>query len=370
MKTTSVNGVRYYHDWENAEGGIVMVQPKTTKRYHELITQQPKSEEYGVFFAFDKEQLEQGRQSLIRRGFMKEGDKICFTDMGMYGTKEEIKRYFAFYDERDRIIKEECDPQEVYFYEWNNHECMISGDDDEALKGIIRIFGAEVAHKIYRLYACTPTNILAPLTERDRHLKEFDHELSMLERLAFDCEGFFSEGDCRYHRPDCLWAKNVHGQVAELRKLYAKLPEDIQDASCVSSNEIEDYARRFAEWSVLEFAKAEYNPVPATPYDVYHGLEIELDKRLYYKDEDGNWQTPHTIWFSNDTRRCQEDERLVHGRAFTSYMGKKGIILTRVYCTNYHTLNYEPYRNSDLCDVTAKYDPSPLHCRLFDFYHE
>ena len=370
-KTKTTNGVEFYQDWEHSDGGIVMVNAKTIKRYKALRSEHPDGDKYGVFFAFGEEQFEKGRQSLIRRGYIKDGDKVCAAGMGMYGTKPEIGRYLAFYAERSKEVKAECNPQEVYFYEWNNHECMISMDDDEALKCVIDTFGKEVAHTIERLYPGTPINILAPLTTRDEHLKQFDHELMMLGRLSFDCHGFFSERDCRYHRPDLLWAGNIKGQIAEMRKLYQQLPDDIKDASCMTKDEIEDYARRMTECADEYFSKPEFNPVPATPRQNYEGLEVPLGYHsLWYKDDDGHWQHPNHVWFSADLRRFHQDETATAGRAFTTYLGKKGTTLTRVYIDTDHSLSWEPYTLPHLCDVTAKYEHEPRNRRLYDFHHE
>ena len=49
------------------------------------------------------------------------------------------------------IMREECDPQEVYVFEYNDHECCLSGDDYWPW-GIVRgIFGNEAASKIKRV---------------------------------------------------------------------------------------------------------------------------------------------------------------------------------------------------------------------------
>lgn len=142
----------------------------------------------------------------------------------------------------------ETGPQELYRRELYNYECMVSGDDEPALMRVVDEFGAEAAHTISRVYVCTPTNVLAPLTERDRHLGEHRHTMMMLGRLKFDLHGFFNSGDCRYHRPECLWSGNVEGQIAEMRKLYGRLPDDIRDESPMTETEIEDYARRLMEY--------------------------------------------------------------------------------------------------------------------------
>lgn len=43
----------------------------------------------------------------------------------------------------------ECDPQEVYFYEYNNHECQYH-DDTHAYAIIVDIFGEDIAKQIKR----------------------------------------------------------------------------------------------------------------------------------------------------------------------------------------------------------------------------
>ena len=369
METKTVNGVTYYRDWDKSEGGIRMVSPKTIGRYLELKSERPKSENYGIFFAFNNEQFEEGRKRLIDKGYLKDGETLCSAGAGTYGTKTEIDRFMKFYEEREAVMKKECNPQEVYFYEWNDHECMFGGDD-AAMKIVISVFGKKAAHTIHRVCADTPTNILAPLTKRDKHLGEYEHELMMLGRLSFDCRGFFSEGDCRHYRPDCLWGGSVKRQVEEMRKLYSMLPDDIKDASFMTEQDIEDYASRFEAWADEEFSKPQYDPVERTPYEQYHDLQIILRENLWYKDDEGKWQHPSHVWFSGDTRRCHQDARCVNGRAYTSYLGKNGTSLARVHVTASDSLAFVPYTRKDLCDVTARFDSAPLKYRLYDFHRE
>lgn len=85
--------------------------------------------------------------------------KICHNQCLLAPTQ-----YIATYDERAKQIPKECDPQEVYFYEWNNHETMYSWDGDyEAIKIILEYFGMEAAMSITRIDACD----LNKLIERD-----------------------------------------------------------------------------------------------------------------------------------------------------------------------------------------------------------
>lgn len=366
METMTANGVQYEH---TDTGGIRMLNAKTIDRYHELRNEQPDTDKYGVFFAFTEKDLIEGRQRLIDKGYMKEGEKVKRAGMGLYGTSEEIHRYLAFYDERAKKITEECNPQEVYFYECNNHECMLTHDDDQVVKIIAEYFGKEAAHKIVRHYGGTPTNILVPLTERDEHLQQHQHTMMMLERLAFDCHGFFNEHDCRYHRPDCLWAGCVKGQMSELRKLYHQLPDDIKDESPISREAIENYGVWFEAWANEEFSKAEYDPKPRTRREDLPE-EIKLYDSLYYKDDDGHLQQPDHVWFSCDTRRWHQDERRGAGRAMTSYLGKNGTTLATVYVLGDRLV---PYERKDLCDVSCKYErkfQQGYLARLYDFYYE
>ena len=77
------------------------------------------------------------------------------TSMSVYryfGTKDGLAAFFKFYDDSRAAIPKECDPQEVYFYEYNNHECMIAWDGDkEAYDLIVGYWGEEVAKTIERL---------------------------------------------------------------------------------------------------------------------------------------------------------------------------------------------------------------------------
>lgn len=363
----TANGVKYYRDWDNSEGGIRMVAPKTIKLYYELRSEHPDTDHYGVFYAFSGKQFEEGRKRLIEKGYLKESEKVCDAGYGLYGTRSEIDHYLDFYRERTEKVKTECNPQEVYFYEWNNHECMFT-DDDEALKCIIDTFGKEVAHTIHRVMEGTPTNVLAPLTERDEHLGQYEHTLIMLSRMKFDMGGFFNEGmDCRRRRPDCLWGCCVQREIQEMRDLYRKLPDDIKDASCMTWEEIDDYCRRLEEWATEEFAKEEYDPVPRTRREDLPE-EILLDDSLYYRDDDGKLQKPDHIWFSNDTRRLHQDERCVHGKAMTSYLGEHGTTLTGVFY--YRDLTRVPFRRDDLCDVSCRVVKDRWQTKLTGFYYE
>jgi hypothetical protein len=117
-----------------------------TTRYIELRNIHPELVE--CFFAFSKTQFAEGKARMIP-----EGSKIYDGGAGLYGTKEGIKKLHADYDAISKRIGEECDPQEVYDCEFNNHECGYTCDDTEAMKYIIAYFGIEKAKGVARKYA-------------------------------------------------------------------------------------------------------------------------------------------------------------------------------------------------------------------------
>lgn len=101
-----------------------------------------------TFFAFSNEQFDQGMKEA---GI--EGKKIFSGGAGLYGTRAGIDKLMQFYEEREKRIAENCTPQEVYNYEFSNHECDYVGDDTEAIDIVINYFGAERAREVKRRYA-------------------------------------------------------------------------------------------------------------------------------------------------------------------------------------------------------------------------
>lgn len=105
------------------------------------------------FFAFSNQQFAEGKKKM---GI--EDKKLYDGGHGLYGTREGIKKLFADYDAIDKEIAEKCDPQDVYDYEWNNHECSITNDDEDAINIVIRIFGKEIARTVKRRFAYSEIN--------------------------------------------------------------------------------------------------------------------------------------------------------------------------------------------------------------------
>lgn len=154
--TRTANGVTYYQDWEQ-EGHIVIIDPQTTALYHQLkYNDQPPAGDY--FWAFSQEQFDRA----IKDKHLEEANIVRVSGCGgLYGTSKAIADLEAYYVSVAKRIKNECNPQEVYFWEYNNHECMYSYEGDEsAIQLIIDYWGADVARTIVRIDGVKPIDEL------------------------------------------------------------------------------------------------------------------------------------------------------------------------------------------------------------------
>ena len=114
--------------------------------YQQIKNEQPILRD--CFFAFSDDQFNEG----IKKHNL-EGKKIYRGYGGLYGTKEGIDELMAFYDNLNTRIANECDPQEVYNYEFSNHECSYTCNDSEAMMIVISTFTEEQAKNVKRKYA-------------------------------------------------------------------------------------------------------------------------------------------------------------------------------------------------------------------------
>lgn len=101
--------------------------------YTELKNKQPELVE--CFFAFSNEQYAEG---IAKHNL--QGKKILRGFGGLFGTQEGIQKLYDDYDAISKEITAQCNPQEVYDYEFNNHECSYVCDDSEAMKIVISYF--------------------------------------------------------------------------------------------------------------------------------------------------------------------------------------------------------------------------------------
>lgn len=138
----------FTQDWDNNDGMITYSNDRTLKRYKELREEcyNVDMRKFDCFFAFSNEQFKQGLKTIRP---LKEGEKLVRIGGGGYATEDGASRLAEFYMSIDEKIKQECDPQEVYCYEFNNHECCIAYDGDlDAMRLVIDYFGEEAAKKI------------------------------------------------------------------------------------------------------------------------------------------------------------------------------------------------------------------------------
>ena len=97
------------------------------------------------FFAFSNSQFEQG----VKENNL-ENKKILSAGNGLYGTKEGITNFIGFYDNLSKKIGEQCNPQDVYNYEYANHECGYTNDDTEVIKICLGYFTETQCKEIKR----------------------------------------------------------------------------------------------------------------------------------------------------------------------------------------------------------------------------
>ncbi len=215
---TTKGELKYYRDWNNFDGGIVMINAQTVNRYREIKDQHPDADKCGVFFAFSNQQFNEGYKHLIELGHIKDGDKIVRGVAGAFGTKEGLDKFFKFYEDRDTPIKEECDPQEVYFYEYNNHESMIAWDGDlEAIKIVIDIWGADVARKIIRYNASMSVDNII--------------------RKPIKIEGLYFNYNGEKKEPRTVWFSDVESEVSTKGKCHCMYDNVLYEVY-TSNNEV------------------------------------------------------------------------------------------------------------------------------------
>lgn len=136
-------------DWDN-DGMLVISNAKTIKHYIELKKELDECDihKFDMFFAYNNKQFDEGLNSIRP---LAEGESIYEFGQGAYGTKDGIDKYVAFCKNVKKRIAEECDPQEVYCYEFNNYESFIAYDGDaNVIRLIAEYWGWDIAAKIRR----------------------------------------------------------------------------------------------------------------------------------------------------------------------------------------------------------------------------
>lgn len=149
-----MNTASIIRDFEN--DGILRIIGASTlvtfKKLHRELTEF-RYEDYGIFVAYSKEQFKNHYDALIKEGRISENEQIVKSGC-TFGTEASFKKLDEYLTRVKDRIKAECDPQEVYWYEYNNGECFLSWDGDAyAIKQIIHYFGIDAARNIRRISA-------------------------------------------------------------------------------------------------------------------------------------------------------------------------------------------------------------------------
>lgn len=155
LRQVKTNGehLTVYQDWDN-DGALRIYGARTLKNYRKLAYEtHPDCYSYRCFYAYSKEQFLEGCRRINLD--TEKGEKVVSGGSGLYGIKEGLTRLFNFYEELSKKIAAECDPEEVYYEEYNNYECCIDCDGDKrAIQFIIDTFGEQAARSVKRFRAC------------------------------------------------------------------------------------------------------------------------------------------------------------------------------------------------------------------------
>lgn len=142
----------FEQNWDN-DGMLEWHNAATLSEYHRLNEERNNCDlkKFDMFCAFSDEQFAQNSKTIRP---LREGEKYVNFGAGVFGTRDGIERYLAYSEDIDRQIRERCDPQEIYCYEFNNYESCIAYDGDlNAIRLIIGLFGSETAATIKRFSA-------------------------------------------------------------------------------------------------------------------------------------------------------------------------------------------------------------------------
>ena len=149
MNTASIR-----RDFEN-DGILRIIGASTLDTFKKLYKELTEFhyEDFGIFMAFSNEQFQNHYDALIKEGRISEGERLVKSGCA-FGTEASFKKLDEYLTGVKDRIKAECDPQEVYWYEYNNGECFLSWDGDAyAIKQIIHFFGIDAARNIRRISA-------------------------------------------------------------------------------------------------------------------------------------------------------------------------------------------------------------------------
>lgn len=126
-------------------------------KYVEIKQEQFDFKAHGGFFAFGQDQFTTNK--IGEAPFVSLG-------MGLYCSEANAealsKAFHKFVDETNKRIKENCEPKEVFDYEYGNHECDYTNDVENPCMYIIELYGLDTLKKLSK-----------PNTRKARQIKNF-----------------------------------------------------------------------------------------------------------------------------------------------------------------------------------------------------
>jgi len=97
------------------------------KKYEEILKDLQNFHHNELFFAFSEDQFKEGIKNISKE------KKIYSGIGGSYGTEEAFDAWNNAIEKNKEEVIKNCTPEEVYLYEFANHECGYTHDDSEAV---------------------------------------------------------------------------------------------------------------------------------------------------------------------------------------------------------------------------------------------
>ena len=106
----------------------------------------------GVFFAFNTEQFNEGKDKLN----LQEGEKLVSIGAGGYMPKANVDKFLKETEDlnaefRKYIVDNDLKDSEI-LHHLSNHECFYTGDLQDAIDAADGIYSYEEVNKVYRKY--------------------------------------------------------------------------------------------------------------------------------------------------------------------------------------------------------------------------
>ena len=150
-KTTTSVKVRYN------DGKLIIDGAKTLGRYKELTSRFNKcdSKVFEMVCGYDAKEMRKAKiefEKKVRK--LKKGEYITYFGCGAFGTKEGYTKWIKYVNATRESISRECNPQEVYYYEYRALMTIEENCDKYAFGVVKEYFGSEVAKTVKRLRNC------------------------------------------------------------------------------------------------------------------------------------------------------------------------------------------------------------------------